>query len=50
MFPISSMQSSQLITKKWNIHKVRNHGKTMAVTSAKAPWCLCRPFVRYFPQ
>jgi hypothetical protein len=25
MFPLRSMQSSQLITKKWNIRKVRNH-------------------------
>jgi hypothetical protein len=50
MFPLRSMQSSQLIAKKWNIRKVRNHWKTMAVTSAKAPWCLCKPFVRCFHQ
>jgi hypothetical protein len=50
MFPLRSMQSSQLITKKWNIRKVRNHGRTVAVTSAKAPSYLCKPFVRYFHQ
>ena len=28
MFPLRSMQSSQLITKKWNIREVRNHKAT----------------------
>ena len=28
MFPLRSMQSSQLIAKKWNIRKVRNHRAT----------------------
>lgn len=50
MSPLRSMQSRQLVAKKWNIRKVRNHGKAVAATSANAPLCLCKPFVRYFRQ
>jgi hypothetical protein len=50
MFPLRNMQGSQLIAKKWNIRKLRNHRETMAVTSAKAPSCLYKPFGRYFRQ